>query len=211
MRRDKEDALDAEGFDVDGGDDDLDDAMRDALEAVERSAYRPDDGEALGGEDDGSDELSVLRKEVVELRDRSVRTLADFDNYRKRVERERQEQQQYAGAEILREILDFVDNLERALGASGGQEDLQTGVELILRQVQDMLRRHGVERVEAEGRAFDPSFHEAVSRHETGEVSAPTVQQELQPGYVMKDRLLRPAMVVVAVPAPSGQEEVGAD
>jgi molecular chaperone GrpE len=211
MGRDKDDALNVEEFDVDAGDDDLDDAMRDALEAVEASGRGREDGDGRNGEQDDSNQLAELRREVVELRDRSVRTLADFDNFRKRVERERREQQQYAGSEILREVLDVVDNLERAVAASGGQEDLQAGVDLILRQVQDMLRRHGVEKVETEGRAFDPSVHEAVSRQESAEVSAPTVQQELQPGYVMKDRLLRPAMVVVAVPAPAAEEEIGAD
>lgn len=194
---------------------DLESVMRDALEAIEREgrdrgeaevsevAAEPELGEA---EDSGSAELAVLRREVVELRDRSVRTLADFDNYRKRVERERDEQKRYAGAEILREMLTVIDNLERALEAAGDFESLRNGIALISKQMSDILRSRGVERVKAAGYAFDPKVHDAVSREEDAEVTVPTVKEELLAGYVMKDRLLRPATVIVAIPPQGGDE-----
>lgn len=215
--------LEADEYEVDSSDDqDLEAAMREALEAVEASGTGKDEAD----EDDsgspslsagavldeaGSEELTMLRQEVAELRDRSVRTLADFDNYRKRAEREREEQRRYAGSEVLRDVLPVIDNLERALESANESDELKSGVELILRQILDLLRRYGVERVAAMNRPFDPSVHEAVSRQESEDVEVPTVCDELQAGFVMKDRLLRPAMVVVAVPAETGSEDEGAD
>lgn len=177
----------------------LEDAMRDALDAVERpgSARREAEDPFEAVDPDSSD---GLREEIRELRDRSMRTLADFDNFRKRVERERREQRRYAGGEVLRELLAVVDNLERAIGAQGSVEEMKEGVELIRRQLEELLKSHGVERVAAEGGRFDPSSHEAVARHESDEVAEPTIVKELQAGYWLRDRLLRPALVEVAVP-----------
>jgi molecular chaperone GrpE len=221
MESDRQEPLEADEYEVDSSEDqDLEAAMREALEAVESA--RVETGEtkeddAGSGESsatlevgEGSlDELTMLRKEVAELRDRSVRTLADFDNFRKRAERERDEQRRYAGTEVLRDVLPVVDNLERALESNGDNDEMTEGVELILRQVLDMLRRHGVVRVEAQGQAFDPGVHEAVSRQESEEVDVPTVSEELQAGYVLKDRLLRPAMVVVTVSSSPANEDEG--
>ena len=95
----------------------------------------------------------------------------------------------------------MVDNLERALSAGGSADDLKRGVELIARQMQEALRRVGVQEVAAEGAPFDPAVHEAVSREESADVTAPTVIAAFQRGYLLYDRLLRPAMVRVAVPA----------
>lgn len=165
-----------------------------------------DDGAVMVDEeayDDGgsaSEDVDALRREIADLRDRSMRTLADFDNYRKRAERERSEVRRHVAAETIIDFLDVVDNLERALAAGGSADDLKIGVEMILRQLEDLLRRRGVERVAAKGEAFDPTLHEAVSRQEDPEVREPRVVHELQPGYLMNDRLLRPARVVVAVP-----------
>jgi molecular chaperone GrpE len=153
----------------------------------------------------GPDELDRLRREIADLKDRSMRTLADFDNFRKRSERERQEAKRYALFEPLREFIGLVDNLERALSAGGAADDLKRGVEMILRQMQELLRRHGVREVQAAGAPFDPALHEAVSREERPGIAAPTVVEELQRGYQLHDRLLRPAMVKVAVPAEGGK------
>jgi len=161
---------------------------------VDEEAY--DGAERVGDEA----ESDALRREIADLRDRSMRTLADFDNYRKRAERERSEVRRRAAAETIVDFLDVVDNLERALAAGGSADDLKLGVEMILRQFEDLLRRRGVERVAAAGEAFDPTVHEAVSRREDPEVGEPRVAEEMQPGYRMHDRLLRPARVVVAVP-----------
>jgi molecular chaperone GrpE len=161
----------------------------------------PDDDDrplaAARGEDE---EVAILRREIADLRDRSVRTLADFDNYRKRSDRERRDAVRYAAAAPLGDLLEVVDNLERALAAGGAADDLKLGVEMTLRQLEEVLRRHGVESVPASGVRFDPAHHEAVSRLEDPDVEAPTVVEELQRGYRLHDRLLRPARVVVAVP-----------
>ena len=212
MKSEREEPQDVEELDLEEAEE-LESAIREALEAVEGSGRQEVEEGRAGSVDSGvgdgletPEELAMLRREVAELRDRSIRTLADFDNFRKRAERERQEQLRYAGSEVLRDLLGVVDNLERALGVEGDTDDLRAGVELILRQLLDLLRRNGVERVEAQGRAFDPGVHEAVSRVEDAEVPVPTVSEEMQSGYLMKDRLLRPAMVVVAVPTPSNGE-----
>ena len=170
---------------------DLDDAMREALEAVERrqdqltEAVEAGEGDADGAEVVG--DLTDLEAELAELRSRSVRTLADFDNYRKRVARERQEERRYAVTDLAQDILAVVDNLERALGSEGSADDLKQGVVLIHKQLEGTLRRHGVERVVALGEPFDPSLHEAVMRVEDPEVDEPRVREELQTGYTLHD------------------------
>jgi molecular chaperone GrpE len=191
---------------------DLDEAMREALDAVERSqeqfaeaaaeaaagaAVEPTVGEAGGS----GDELERLEAELADLRNRSVRTLADFDNYRKRVARERADERRYAGFGLAQDILAVVDNLERALGSEGSADDLKQGVEMTLKQLHSVLGRHGIARVEALGELFDPSLHEAVMRVEEAGVDEPRVHEELQSGYLLHERLLRPSMVKVAVPA----------
>jgi len=148
-------------------------------------------------------EVAQLRREVEDLRDRSIRTLADFDNFRKRTERERRDLARYAASEAMRDLLEVADNLERALEAGGSPDDVRTGVDMTLRQMRDALRRHGVEEVPAVGARFDPAVHEAVSRREDPGAAEATVVEQLQRGYRLHDRLLRPARVVVAVPPES--------
>jgi molecular chaperone GrpE len=190
---------------------DIEAAMRDALSAVEaveadtpqasRTPETQDTEETP--ETPETPEVDALRREIADLRDRSLRTLADFDNFRKRAERERQEIRRYALLEPLREFLPIADNLERALSAGGSAEDLKRGVELILRQMQELLRRFGVREVSADGEVFNPMVHEAVARTESDQVTMPTVTETLVRGYTLHDRLLRPAMVRVAVPPES--------
>ena len=188
---DKVDGADSDRIAVDGESGaDLDEVLQEAAEAV-------------GAEDTtaGIDTTETLRVELEELRQRSTRTLADFDNYRKRVEREKRSQELYNGMEVLRGLLDIVDNLERALASEGAVDDLKTGVEMTLRQTEVLLHRHGVRRIEADGAPFDPSLHEAVSRLEQDGLTEPEVTAVLQSGYQMHERLLRPVRVAVAVPA----------
>jgi len=206
---------------------DIEAAMRDALSAVEAveadapqgnrqtppssssgAARNQSADPAMSGTSETSEasetsEIDTLRREIADLRDRSLRTLADFDNFRKRAERERQEVRRYALLEPLRDFLPIADNLERALQAGGSAEDLKRGVELILRQMQELLRRFGVREVGADGEAFNPMVHEAVARTESDQVTMPTVTETLVRGYMLHDRLLRPAMVKVAVPPES--------
>ena len=208
---DEEEEYDLEGLDTDN----LDDAMREALEAVERSQdhiyeVAAESKSRATGEDGAAaeGELAELQAELAELRDRSIRTLADFDNYRKRVARERHDERRYAVTELAQDILAVVDNLERALDSEGGLEDLKQGVGMIHRQLQTTLGRHGVQRVAALGEPFDPALHEAVARVEDQDVAEPMVREELQSGYTLYDRLLRPSMVRVAVPT---TEQPGAE
>ncbi len=192
-------------LDLDDQTTDLEAAMREAVAAVEgvESGARNDASPAGGGGAGGTDDPAKLRQEAAELRDRLTRTLADFDNYRKRAERERQESRRYALLEPLRDFLTVADNLDLALSAQGAAEDLKRGVEMIHRQMTELLRRFGVVEVPAVGQPFDPTVHEAVAREESPEVKVPTVASELRRGYKLHDRLLRPAMVKVAVPAES--------
>ncbi|HUO86125.1 MAG TPA: nucleotide exchange factor GrpE [Thermoanaerobaculia bacterium] len=166
----------------------------------------PDTGDEAPGaaDDEGGEDVEELRREIADLRDRSMRTLADFDNFRKRSERERREAIRYAAAAPLGELLEVLDNLERALAAGGSADDLKRGVEMTMRQLEEVLKRHGVERFDALGQPFDPAHHEAVSRLEDSGVEEPTVVEELQRGYRLHERLLRPSRVVVAVPPEEG-------
>ena len=189
---------DAVALDLDGQTEDLDAAMREAVEAVEAVEGG---AEAKASRDTDEEETAKLRREIADLRDRSMRTLADFDNFRKRAERERQESRKYALLEPLRDFIEIVDNLGLALSASGSTDDLKRGVEMIHRQMQDLLRRHGVKEIEALNQPFDPALHEAVSREEDPTVTKATVVGELRRGYLLHDRLLRPSMVKVAVPS----------
>lgn len=184
---------------------DLESAMRDAVaavEEVERGAAGDPPAEAAGAPAETADqEVAKLRREIADLRDRSMRTLADFDNFRKRADRERQELKKYALVEPLRDFLEILDNLGLALAAAGSADDLKRGIEMIHRQMTDLLRRFGVQEIAALGQPFDPALHEAVSREEDSSVKAPTVTGEMRRGYRIHDRLLRPSMVKVSVPA----------
>lgn len=193
-------------LDLDEQNPDLETAMREAVAAVEEVESGARGNASASSSSNGSAEVEKLREEIADLRDRSMRTLADFDNFRKRSERERQDLRKYALVEPIREFLTVMDNLDLALSAGGSAEDLKRGVEMIHRQMQDLLRRFGVQEVKAVGEAFDPQVHEAVSREESAEVKAPTVAAELRRGYTLHDRLLRPAMVKVAVPQEGGGE-----
>lgn len=199
-----------EELDLDAPSADLETAMREA-EAAVAAATEPGRSAAAGaGAAGAGTEVDRLRRENAELKDRSMRTLADFDNFRKRSERERQESKRYALLEPLRDFVEVVDNLERALQAPGAGEDVRRGVEMILRQMQDMLRKYGAREIPAADAPFDPAVHEAVSREERPGVTVPTVVEELQRGYFLHDRLLRPARVKVAVPA-EGERGAGVD
>ncbi len=146
------------------------------------------------------DALDALRREKDTLQDRLLRTAAEFDNYRKRVERERRELSEYAGADILTDMLPIVDDLERALQASGGSDadPYRRGVELIHKQMTDLLRKRGVKPIEAVGAQFDPRYHEAVMQESSDQHRDGEVMAELRRGYTLGDRLLRPATVKVA-------------
>lgn len=202
-------------LDLDAQSEDLEAAMQAAVAAVEgvqgaESAQGVQDNAAAAAPPD-EDEVAKLRREIADLRDRSMRTLADFDNFRKRSERERQDLRKYALMEPIRDFLGIIDNLELALSAAGAADDLKRGVEMIHRQMMDLLRRHGVKEVSALNQPFDPAVHEAVAREEDPSVQAPTVTGEMRRGYFMHDRLLRPAMVKVSVPVEAPKPVAGGE
>jgi molecular chaperone GrpE len=143
--------------------------------------------------------LEALRQEKDALQDRLLRTAAEFDNYRKRMDRERADLAAYAAADVVLDLLPIVDNFERALQAPGGvDEAFRKGVELIHKQMFDLLRKRGVKPIEALGADFDPNFHQAVIHESSPDHREGEVIQELQRGYMLGERLLRPAMVKVA-------------
>jgi molecular chaperone GrpE len=144
-------------------------------------------------------EVEKLRAERNDLFERLARLQAEFDNYRKRAAKENAEYRDYAVSEAARSLLPVVDSFTLALkNAAAKPEDLRKGVELIFKQLQDVLQKLNIERIPAQGEAFDPRVHEAIEMVETDAAPDHHVLEELQPGYRIKGRLLRPAMVRVA-------------
>jgi molecular chaperone GrpE len=152
----------------------------------------------------GTDEsLSALQQERDDLHERLLRTTAEFDNYRKRTERERRTLSEAVSADLIQDLLPVIDDLERALRAtqSGGDETIERfrqGFELIHRQLLDVLRRRGVEPLEVVGRDFDPEWHESVATEPANGARDGEITAEIRRGYRIGQRLLRPAMVRVA-------------
>lgn len=157
-------------------------------------------GESQGPTDTGGDsELPKLRAERNDLFERLARLQAEFDNYRKRAAKENAEYRDYAVSDAARTLLPVVDSFTLALkNASAKPEDLRKGVELIFKQLQDVLQKLNIERIPSQGEPFDPRVHEAIEMVETDAAPDHHVLEELQPGYRIKGRLLRPAMVRVA-------------
>lgn len=143
-------------------------------------------------------ELQKLRAERDSLLDRLARAQAEFENARRRAVKEQQEFRDYAAADAIKALLPAMDSLERALQVKADPGDLRNGVELIYKQLQDALAKLGVRAVPAKGEQFDPHVHEAIEMVETSDAADHEVIEELQRGYKIKDRLLRPAMVKVA-------------
>jgi molecular chaperone GrpE len=135
--------------------------------------------------------------------DRLLRISADFDNYKKRAAREREDAIRYANKSLMEKLVPILDNLEMALAAansqSGGPSDaLVTGVKMVFGQLRNALAETGLEEIDAAGQPFDPNWHEAVSQQPSADVPEGTVIQQLRKGYKLKDRLIRPATVVIA-------------
>jgi molecular chaperone GrpE len=155
------------------------------------------------------EELKARAARADEYWDRLLRTTADFDNFKKRAAREKQEAIRYANEALIEKLMPVLDNFDMALAAtqSGNVEavqSLQTGIAMIFQQFKNALAEAGLEEVDAAGKAFDPNWHEAVSQLESAEAPEGQVLQQLRKGYKLRDRLLRPASVVVAKsPAPN--------
>ncbi|MBW1898050.1 MAG: nucleotide exchange factor GrpE [Deltaproteobacteria bacterium] len=151
---------------------------------------------------DPDEELESVRQEARDNYDRFVRLSAEFENYKKRASREMSEFRKYANETIVRALLPVVDNLERAIESSGDDENATScvveGVEMTLKEILKVFEQFEVKPVESLEQPFDPGFHEAMMREESDEYPENTVIKELQKGYLMHERLIRPAMVVVS-------------
>lgn len=146
-------------------------------------------------------ELAELQRERDDYKDRWLRKGAEFDNYRKRIDRERREATERAAEAVLGDLLPVLDDLERALAAETGEasaESYRRGVELIHKQILDLITRRGAKPIETVGQQFDPNLHQAVASESVPGVPDGEIVEELRRGYLLGDRLLRPAMVKVA-------------
>lgn len=148
--------------------------------------------------------IDEWKKKHDELKDQLLWTAADFDNYKKRTLKEKEDFLKFSQASLLKEFLVVVDNLERAISALPTEDQdkgflaLKQGVELTLKQFQSVLEKHGVSKVKTVGEKFDPRFHEVMFQEPTNDFPDETVMEELQSGYLLHDRVLRPALVKIA-------------
>ena len=151
------------------------------------------------------EELKQRAAKAEENWDRLVRTTADFDNYKKRAAREKQEAIKFANESLLEKLIPVLDTFDMALAATQNGDaktvqSLQAGIAMVHQQLRNALKDAGLEEVEAGGKAFDPNLHEAVAQKETTEIPEGQVVQQMRKGYKLRERLLRPASVVVAKP-----------
>ena len=176
--------------------------------SVEQSA----DAQALAADSaKAQTEMAKLGADLEELRQTMLRRQADFDNFRKRIEKERFEDSKRATARVIEGLIPVIDGFEHALAAhrEAEYENYRKGFELIFKQLLENVTKLGAERIDPVGNSFDPHLHQAVDRAETTDHADGTILQVFQPGYVFHGRVLRPAMVRVAVhPGPASKESV---
>jgi molecular chaperone GrpE len=173
---------------------------RDSQPAADPGDGAPDDPTQKTGK-----ALADLQAERDELMQTMIRRQADFENYRKRIERERDEEKRRGTERLLEDLIPVMDAFDRALRAhdNPAYEEYRKGLELIYRQLWETAARHGLEKIDAAGKPFDPRFHQAIERVETTEYAEDTIVEVLQDGYLFHGRVLRPSIVRVAA-APSG-------
>lgn len=179
-------------------------------EAAEGAPPTQENGADADGEDSEiEDPLGAAKQEAADYYDRLLRLSAEFENYKKRSSRELADFRKFANEQIFKDLLGVIDNLERALASAADQEgnagSIAEGVELTLREILKILEKNGVTVIEAEGETFDPTYHQAVMQQETTDQPPNTVIQELQKGYLLHNRLLRPSMVAVSKAAGGSQ------
>ena len=174
---------------------------KDPKQSGQLANQTPETGDVAADQDRADADVAKLAADLEDLRQTLLRRQADFDNYRKRIEKERAEDSKRATARLLEGLIPVIDGFEHALAAhrEAEYESYRKGFELIYKQLLDNLARLGVERVDPSGKIFDPHLHQAMDRTETSEHDDGTILQVFQPGYVYHGRVLRPAMVRVAV------------
>jgi molecular chaperone GrpE len=178
--------------------------VSDSGESLE-SALNEEEVNALAA---AEDKLRAIQKEIEELKDRHIRKLAEFENHKKRSERERQEYFKIALAGFAHDFLPILDNFERALSHARPEDltsDFGQGIAIIAKQLGELWKRNGLIPIDSSG-PFDPNLHEAVATEKTDRVPPNTIVEELQRGYFLNERLIRPSFVKVAV-RPSGEDE----
>lgn len=176
----------------------------------EPKSGRPEEGSEAAP----ADPLAEARAEAARNKDQWMRTAADFDNFRKRSRREVDDAKKAGREEMLKEFLPVFDNLERAIQSSQRAQDVKAvadGLNMILRQFLDTLGRVNIQKVASTGQQFDPTVHEAIQQVESDEHEPGTIVAEVQPGYVQGERLVRPAMVVVAKPKSKAEGDGGGE
>ncbi len=174
----------------------LKEAEQDAEQIEDRKEQEPETEQ----EPDLMQQLDEMKKEMERMRDRYLRLAADFDNYRRRTRQEMDEVRRTAAERLLRELLPLADNFERAIAAVRSElsDKVITGIDMIYRQLLNILSQAGVEPLESVGKPFDPAYHEAFEEVVTGEWPEGTVASEIQKGYLLGGKVLRPALVRVA-------------
>lgn len=160
--------------------------------------------------DELNTKIEALKAENSELKNQYLRKQADFENFRKRMQREKQESIKYANSNLLQDLVTIIDDFERAIRSSEESRDFESfhsGIKMIEHQFVNMLeRKYGLTRMESEGKEFDPQQHEAINMEESPDVAVQTVVEDYQKGYMLNDRVLRHAKVKVAIPAPEQTE-----
>ena len=157
---------------------------------------------AAGAEDtDAEDPMAGLQADLDRFRDLALRSQADFENYKKRSAREKEDAIKYANSSLLERLVSIIDNFELGLAAAREQDEqspIYSGMALVQKQLNDLLVENGLQPIEAEGKKFDPNVHEAIAHEPSGQVPEGIVLRQTRRGYRFKDRLLRPAKVVVS-------------
>lgn len=147
-------------------------------------------------------EVQRLQSLADEYQQRALRTQADFDNFRKRTLKEKEDFAKYASSKLITELLPIIDNFDRAISAAGDTAEIESfakGVNMIFRQLEGVLKAEGLEAMDSVGKPFNPEFHQAIMQVESDEYEEGIVVEEVQKGYMLKDRVLRPAMVKVSM------------
>jgi len=168
------------------------------VEDVEQEIIEEADNKEDNNETDG--EIEALQKEKDEVQQRLLRVQAEYDNFRKRTQKEKEAERKYRSQALVTELLPIVDNFERALQtevSDAGAKQFVDGIEMVYRQLNDALDKEGVEVIATKGETFDPHLHQAVMQVEDDQYESNVVVEELQKGYKLKDRVIRPAMVKV--------------
>lgn len=170
-------------------------------ETVEEVVEETEETEATEEIVEEKDELTLVKEQLEEEKDKAIRLRADFENYKRRVQLDKEADYKYRAQSVLTDILPILDNLERALAVEVTTEEaisLKKGVDMVFRSLLDAVGKEGLEQIEAEGTPFDPNFHQAVMQEKDDSKESGIVLQELQKGYKLKDRIIRPAMVKVS-------------